>query len=114
MKTRVDGVSIELTPEQIKYIKERKSAQTKSLNSFKNVLKSFGFKEVNINNVCGDKITFWTNDKHVWYAELCEDHMFMAGKGLRRSDAPPGGWTYWTPEEASEALTKALEVTDED
>jgi|GEM_PF-1941384 len=114
MKTTVDGVTIELTREQIAKIQAVKSKRDAACKSFVSVLRHFGFTKCSTkgweqpNRVC------YEHKENGWFAEIFDlgSHStffdcWMAGPGLRNVGFP-GGDVYGSPELVSEALTAAL------
>lgn len=106
MQTKVDGVTITLTDEQVKHIRETKAKRRKMLKSFGSVLLSFGF-ELDMIDRSGN--TCYLHPINGWWAEIYDDNrVWMVGKGLKCNKAFPGGYMYHTPEELIEELEKQL------
>ncbi|MBE8712510.1 hypothetical protein [Sphingobacterium hungaricum] len=102
MKIKVDGVTIELTKEQIE---ETKRERFENLKSLEDVLFQFGFKKVvpkeNPNQ------TYYTNEEKGWHAEKVDyDGVWMVGGELQDDGSFPGGHVYWEKEELFEELIK--------
>ena len=111
MKITVDGVTIELTPNQVALIEKAKAERAAVCKSFATVLKYFGFRKVSNN---GDKDReCYAHPVHMWYAEVIHQsgtyyYCWLAGKGLP-TGGYPGGKVYDTPEAVRDALVAALD-----
>lgn len=104
MKVTIEGVLIQLTPEQIKQIEDHKRMLSNELKTFSSVLKHFGFKRIGIG--C------FQNEQRGWYAEINKSgnsyYAWMTGNGLKDSGAFPGGWAY---HEVSELQAELISAT---
>lgn len=106
MKTKVDGVTITLTDEQVKYIQEAKAKRRKNRKPFGSVLLRFGF-ELDMIDKSGNAC--YLHQEKGWWAEIYDgNRVWMLGGGLRHDEAYPGGHMYHTPEELIEELEKQL------
>lgn len=106
MIIRVEGVSIELTSEQMALIEANRKERAKCRNSFKKMLRFFGFKAMK------DSPGSYWNEEYKWYADIQDRGpyftVWMTGEGLKNSGAPPGGWIYEEPEDIENAILKFL------
>jgi hypothetical protein len=105
MEVVIEGVRIKLTSEQCLLIEERRKEIERSQNSFKRVLKLFGFKKIS-----NKYPTSYSHGR--WHAEI-HDHggwhtVWMVGGELKSSSFFPGGWVYGSPKELSDELRKAV------
>lgn len=104
MKTKVDGVTIELTKEQVEYINKVKAERAKEFKTFDKVLKTFGFKEKHQRD--SRVSTSWVsyvNEKEDLYAEV---HYDMTGY---KYVWIPGSPTFSTPLELGEHLARLID-----
>jgi len=107
----VDGVQVQLTEAQLKFVASQNAKFAKEVNTFHKVLIHYGFKKVtdphpNLKNC-------YQNSEHNWFAEIYHNNnrwvdVWLTGKLLPSMDAPPGGWMYGEISEIKEALDKAL------
>jgi len=89
MEAIINGVKITLTKTQVNAIQKVQNEREKCRNSFKRMLKSFGFKQMK-----GQPESFEHKVKN-WYAEIHTmsnyDVVWMTGKGLKSTSAMPDG-----------------------
>ena len=117
MKIIVQGVSIEITKEQIEQIDQEKAKQIRELKSFERILKHFGFEKINTRSWPNPNEKAYSHYQYGWYAEI-QDYgpykaCFLTGKGLRSTDSFPGGYVYDSPESMAKAITLALKEMED-
>lgn len=99
----MQGVTIELTKDQIALIEKEKARRLRECKSFERILKHFGFVKVDGG---------FHHTQHGWYAEILDRRYYqdclLVGKGLK-GPGFPGGHVYGSPEAVAEALTAALD-----
>ena len=107
MDVVIRGCRIELTPEQIKKIKQAEGRLKQCRASFERTLRHFGFKQ--ISDLPPGNFEHKDQD---WYAEIinhgCWNSVWMVGKGLM-SNNYPGGWNYSDVKDLQNEIVKALE-----
>jgi hypothetical protein len=107
MFTIIRGVRIELTPEQIKKIKQAENKLKRCRSSFEKMLRHLGFKQIS-----DLPPGHFEHKQQDWYAEIynrgCYNDVWMVGNGLKSSGFP-GGWNYSSPQEIEEEILKALD-----
>ena len=118
MKVTIQGVSIELTKEQIALIHEEKTKQEKECKSFEQILKHFGFKKIDTKSWPVPNEMAYSHYELGWYAEI-QDYRtgaacFLVGKGLKSSNGFPGGHIYESPESVAKSIIEALDEIDEE
>lgn len=113
MKIVVEGVTIELTKEQIALIEKEKAKRAAECASFERTLKNFGFAKVDTTGWADPKEKAFANDEHGWYAEIQDYRKYKAcllvGKGLISMRGFPGGYIHESPESVAKAITAALD-----
>lgn len=107
MKIFIEGISIELTKEQVDFIEKEKRKRTRELTTFSKVLKHFGFTKVKDHENC------WEHNDYEWWAEIYHNSgryytLFMVGHPLKCGGFP-GGWVYDEPKQVEEEILIALE-----
>lgn len=110
MTVIVEGVRIELTHEQIGKIEKERLKRKKCRNSFTKTLLHFGFKQ------CDSKDDTDFSFEHTsmnWFAVFNEGSggsVWMVGGGLKNSSSFwKDGCVYWTPDEISKEIIRALD-----
>lgn len=102
----IKGVNIKLTTEQKRQIGDQLKKRDACKNSFKRTLEHHGFKAYPELKNCFQHIYF------NWWAEITVHdrytEVWIVGPGLKCAGFP-GGWTYGTPEEITEEITKYLD-----
>jgi hypothetical protein len=105
MKTIVEGVIIELTEDQERYVKAKRKEKQKYWKNFKLMLLSFGFKKMKEFKNC------YSLEKPSCFAEIQDRgtyfSLWMIGEHFKSTDSIPGGWVYSDPKEAAEEIEKA-------
>lgn len=113
MRIIVQGVSIELTVEQIAAIDKEKRKREKCRKSFEKILFHFGFKKINTTGWQNPKQFCYEQKEYGWFAEIQNfgiySEVFMIGKGLQNNHPPPGGHMYGEPEDIEKEIVKALD-----
>ncbi|NQD71643.1 hypothetical protein HP439_13015 [Sphingobacterium shayense] len=117
MKVIVQGVSIELTKEQVEHFENEKAKQLKECSTFTKTLKHFGFNKINTKSWPNPNENAYSHYQYGWYAEI-QDYgtykaCFLTGKGLKSIEGFPGGYVHDSPESVAAAITKALDEMEE-
>ncbi|MFB5946101.1 hypothetical protein [Albibacterium profundi] len=90
IKVYVEGIPVDLTPDQIKHVEKALAERKKACNTFAKCLKYFGFKKI-----AGMKYSY-ENEEKEWYAEIFHDRVLLGGKDLPRDPYPPGLVVHWS------------------
>lgn len=113
MKITVQGITIELTKEQIAEIEKGKAAQELECKSFERILKHFGFTKMSTKGWANPKEICYEHKTNGWYAEILDHgrwkNCFLVGQCLPHQSSLPGGQLYDTPEDVAKALNNALD-----
>ena len=112
MYTFVQGIRIELTPDQIKVIEKEKRRRERCRDSFVKTLKRFGFKKIDTSDWVNPNQDCYEHPHYEWFAEIYDrggwNDVFMAGQGLKDGGFP-GGWVYGDPEQIEKELARAID-----
>ncbi|AIM37361.1 hypothetical protein KO02_12155 [Sphingobacterium sp. ML3W] len=113
MKITIEGVTIELTKEQILEIEKGKALQELECKSFERILKHFGFTKMSTKGWLDSDKKCYKHESNGWFAEILDHRTwkccFMAGRGLPHQKTPPGGYLYESPESIAKVLRDALD-----
>lgn len=104
MKTTIDGVSITLTDDQVKYIQEVKADRRNKLNTFEKVLIYFGFTKYGI----WDELKVYENKQKCWRADVLPYYVYVTGKGLRDNLPSLSRHCYYNLDELIEELESKI------
>lgn len=104
MKVYTQGISVTLTEQQEKEVQRVLRQRERCGNSFRRMLKHFGFKELS------DQPNCFIHKTHNWYAEILDrvtwSDVWMTGAGLKDSGGFPGGYIYGTAREIEEEILR--------
>lgn len=106
----IEGVRINLTPDQVSMIQSERKKRALCYDSFKKMLFHFGFKPSTEKMATN---CYW-HEIYQWHAEILDrdgGYVWMIDKGLK-SGSFPVGWIYWTPADIEEEITRFLTTTD--
>lgn len=114
MRVVVEGVAIELTPEQVSQIEKVRQERKECRDSFEKMLLHFKFKKISKPSTDAHESVMFSHCYYNWYAEIhygCGTYYYvwMTGNGLKNSKQVPGGWTYDEPEEIEREIVRALD-----
>lgn len=107
MAVNVEGVRIELTPEQIALVEARRKFLRQSKLNFLQVLRKYGFVKLPKEEGVGyihPKLEWWAHINDTGFYPICE----IAGAGIPKASSP-GPWTVDEPVELAALLNKALD-----
>lgn len=112
MQVVIEGVKIELTPEQVQQIEKVRAEREKCRNSYQKMLKHFGFEKCDTSTWLNKKANAWVQEHYDWYAEIQHSggihSLWLVGPGLKTTNFNDG-WIYWSPADAEKEIVKAID-----